>query len=56
MGDVAETVKELNRQQSLGRIRYYGVANFGPKSLQEFVDAGGKPVSNQVRYQLNSYR
>jgi diketogulonate reductase-like aldo/keto reductase len=45
-----DSVKELNRQVSLGRIKYYGVSNFGPVNMKSFVDAGGKPVSNQVKY------
>ena len=41
-------MKELNRQVSLGRIKYYGVSNFGPVNMKSFVEAGGKPVTNQV--------
>ena len=41
-------VKELQRQVSLGRIRYYGVSNYGPKNMKELLEAGGKPITNQV--------
>ena len=44
----SEVVKELERQKSLGRIRYYGVSNFGRRNLEAFLEAGGKPISNQV--------
>ena len=46
--DVQGCVDELKRQQARGRIRHYGVSNFGPKDLQQFVAAGGKPVTNQA--------
>ena len=45
---MAACVEELKRQQSLGRIRYYGVSNFGPEDLKQFIEAGGNPVTNQV--------
>ena len=43
-----QVVQELERQKSLGRIREYGVSNFGKDNLDNFISAGGKPVSNQV--------
>lgn len=46
--DVQETLTELNSQIARGRIRYYGFSNFGPKNLQSYLDAGAKPISNQV--------
>ncbi|XP_064614986.1 1-deoxyxylulose-5-phosphate synthase YajO-like [Liolophura sinensis] len=52
VADIGETIKELDRQVSLGKIRYYGVSNYGPKNLREFFDAGGKPISNQLCYNL----
>lgn len=52
MADVEETVKELKRQQALGKIRYYAVSNFGPLSLQEFHGAGGIATTNQLPYNL----
>ncbi|XP_076819135.1 putative oxidoreductase YqkF [Clavelina lepadiformis] len=50
--DMNETVKELKRQQSLGKIRYYAVSNFGPLSLKEMHEAGGISVTNQLPYNL----
>ena len=52
MDNVEETVKELKRQQALGKIRYYGVSNFGPLSMQEFVGAGGIMTTNQVSVKI----
>ena len=50
-GDNAvEVVKELERQKSLGRIKAYGVSNFGKENLENFLAAGGKPVTNQVMF------
>ena len=46
---MAEAVTELKRQQSLGKIRYYAVSNFGPQNIKEFVEAGGTAITNQVR-------
>ncbi|GFR91188.1 aldo/keto reductase [Elysia marginata] len=50
--DTNETIAELERQKSLGRIRYYGLSNYGPKNMKEFMEAGGKPVVNQIGYNL----
>lgn len=50
--NLEEVVKELERQKSLGRIRYYGVSNFGKTDLEKFIAAGGKPITNQVLYNL----
>jgi len=50
--DPKETIAELNRQVALGRIRYYGLSNYGPKNMKEFMEAGGKPVVNQIGYNL----
>lgn len=50
---MAEVVQELERQKSLGRIRHYGVSNFGRRNLESFLAAGGKPVSNQVAYSMD---
>lgn len=52
MENVEETVKELKRQQALGKIRHYGISNFGPLSMKEFNEAGGAPVTNQLPYNL----
>ena len=48
MADIEETVKELKRQQALGKIRHYGISNFGFTNMKEFNDAGGIAVTNQV--------
>ena len=48
MRDVTETVTELKRQQSLGRIRQYGFCNFGEQDIKDFYGAGGISCSNQV--------
>ncbi|XP_070565685.1 uncharacterized oxidoreductase YccK-like [Ptychodera flava] len=50
--NMTETVAELKRQQSKGRIRAYGVCNFGPKDTTELYDVGGTICSNQVPYNL----
>jgi len=50
--DPKETIDELNRQISLGRIRYYGLSNYGSKNMKEFMEAGAKPVVNQIGYNL----
>ena len=46
--NIDECVTELYRQVSLGRIRYYGASNYDPNNLKDFLEAGGKPISNQV--------
>uniref|UniRef100_A0A0B7BDM3 NADP-dependent oxidoreductase domain-containing protein n=1 Tax=Arion vulgaris TaxID=1028688 RepID=A0A0B7BDM3_9EUPU len=50
--DIPETIAELERLKAVGKIRYYGFSNFGPKNMQNFLDAGGKPVVNQIGYNL----
>jgi len=50
--DVNETLTELNSQIARGRIRYYGFSNWGPKNLKTYLDAGFKPVTNQMGYNL----
>ncbi|XP_070565684.1 uncharacterized oxidoreductase YccK-like [Ptychodera flava] len=55
MGNVknlAETVEELKRQQSRGRIRAYGVSNFGPTDIADLYDVGGTVCTNQIPYNL----
>ncbi|GAB1603561.1 uncharacterized protein LOC115216743 [Argonauta hians] len=52
VSDYTATVEELKRQVAKGRIRCYGVCNFGPKNMKNILEAGGKPVSNQVGYNL----
>jgi len=50
--DFKEVFDELNRQQAKGRIRSYGVSNFGPNNLEEAISVGAKIVTNQVSYSL----
>lgn len=50
--DAQETINELNSQVARGRLRYYGFSNFGPKNLKTYIDAGAKPVVNQMGYNL----
>ena len=42
----------ISTNVSLGMIRYYGVSNYGPTNLKDFLEAGGKPISNQVTMNL----
>ncbi|XP_077979190.1 putative oxidoreductase YccK [Glandiceps talaboti] len=50
--NVKETVTELKRQQAKGRIRAYGVCNFGPKDITDVYDNEGSICTNQVPYNL----
>jgi aryl-alcohol dehydrogenase-like predicted oxidoreductase len=47
-----ETASVLERLRIEGKIRYWGVSNFGKVDLQECVTAAGHPVINQVPYSL----
>ncbi|XP_045167959.2 1-deoxyxylulose-5-phosphate synthase YajO-like [Mercenaria mercenaria] len=49
-----EALTELKRQVSLGRIKSFGVCNFGPKNLKTLLDKDPSflPVSNQICYNL----
>ena len=51
-GSVAETIEALERLRNEGKIRWYGLSNFGPLDLDDFLAAGGHPVSNQLAYSL----
>ena len=46
-----ETLEVLREE---GKIRHYGVSNFGVEQLSELLDAGFKPVSNELCYNLIS--
>ena len=46
--DSQAVVDELKRQQARGRIRSYGVCNFGVQNMREALDAGAKVTTNQV--------
>lgn len=51
---IAETVGGLQALKEEGKIRAFGVCNFGPQQLKEYAQAGGEPSSNQVAYNLIS--
>ena len=46
-----ETIGALERLQQQGKVRTYGVCNFGPKDLDELLSVGSI-VSNQLPYNL----
>lgn len=52
MKDVQEAVDTLEKLQAAGKIKSYGVCNFGPKSLAKFLECGGRPITNQLPYNL----
>eukprot|EP00118_Oscarella_pearsei_P023008 m.270822 g.270822 ORF g.270822 m.270822 type:complete len:183 (+) comp40544_c2_seq31:721-1269(+) len=47
-----DTVKTLERLKSKWKIQYYGLSNFGQGNMKEFKEAGGKPITNQLPYNL----
>ena len=47
--EVVETLKEA---QKAGKIKFYGVCNFGTEDLDYFTKAGGVPCTNQICYNL----
>jgi len=49
MSDTIEMLETLVRE---GKIRSFGVCNFGSHQLTEYLDAGGMPTTNQVAYSL----
>ncbi|TVQ22495.1 MAG: aldo/keto reductase [Spirochaetaceae bacterium] len=49
---IAETVAGLEKLKAQGKIRSYGVSNFGPKELEELYATDAKPVTNQLSYSL----
>lgn len=50
----SETVETLNALKAEGKIRYAGVCNFGPGDMNEWCEAGGEMISNQLPYSLLS--
>jgi aryl-alcohol dehydrogenase-like predicted oxidoreductase len=52
MKSVKETVATLEKLQAEGKIKAYGVCNFGTKSLLKFLECGGRPITNQLPYNL----
>lgn len=49
---IAETIGVLDELKQQGKIRHYGVSNFGKHDLAEVLDAGAAPVSDQLVYSL----
>ena len=49
---VAETLGVLDELKAEGKIRAYGVSNFGPQNLADCLAAQGAVSSNQVAYNL----
>lgn len=50
--EVAEIVAALESAVAAGNLTFYGCCNFGTEDLAAFLGAGGKPVSNQLPYNL----
>eukprot|EP01083_Nonionella_stella_P182828 658930_1 len=51
MKQAFETLAELQKE---GKIRHIGLSNFGPKQLQQAMDAGAKVSTHQLMYNLFS--
>jgi len=51
---VNETLEALAALQDQGKIRAFGVSNFGVAELEQCLKSGFHPVSNQVKYSLLS--
>lgn len=49
---VEETIKALEELKAEGKIRYYGVSNFGVRDLSEFLSYSTNVISNQLAYNL----
>jgi aryl-alcohol dehydrogenase-like predicted oxidoreductase len=47
-----EVVAALEGAVAAGKLKHYGCCNFGTEDLAAFAAAGGKPVSNQLPYNL----
>jgi len=47
-----DAIEVLQQLQQAGKIRYYGVSNFGVKDLSTAINNGFKPVTNQMAYNL----
>lgn len=50
--EATEVVAALEGAIAAGKLKYYGCCNFGTEDLASFAAAGGKPVSNQLPYNL----
>jgi myo-inositol catabolism protein IolS len=49
---IEDTIKALDELKEEGKIRHYGVSNFGVKDMSEFLSYSGSLVSNQLPYNL----
>lgn len=49
---VGETVTALEGLVEAGKIRTYGVSNFGPEQLHGYLEAGGRATADQLPYNL----
>ncbi len=49
---LSETTGALEHLVETGKIRAYGVSNFGPTDLAELYQVGGAPRTNQLAYSL----
>lgn len=49
---LGETVEEFARLREEGKIRSYGVCNFGPKDLGDWLKEGGAKTTDQLCYSL----
>ena len=49
---IAETLGVLDELKAEGKIRAYGVSNFGPRDLAECLAAGGAVANDQLAYSL----
>ena len=49
---LADTIAALQDLQAEGLIRAFGVSNFGPKDLSDFIETAGTCTSNQLPYSL----
>ncbi|OQV22078.1 putative General stress protein 69 [Hypsibius exemplaris] len=52
VADMSEAVQQLELEKARGRIRHYGICNFGAKNMEALRTAGGKPLTNQLPYNL----
>lgn len=49
---IEDTIKALEELKAEGKIRHYGVSNFGVKDLTEFLSYSTNVISNQLPYNL----
>lgn len=49
---LAAVVRALDDARAAGRIRHFGVCNFGTRDLAALRVAGGAPATNQICYNL----